>query len=1078
MGVDRDPNASSEDMEDDILPTVDSPGGGGIPARLEANTAVDGRYRIDRVLGAGGMGAIYLATDLQLERPVALKTIRSDMAAHPRMAERFRREAVAIARLRHPHIVTVHDYGVAAGIGAYIVMELLDGVSLRTELNGAAPIEPLDAIALVRQVCQAVGAAHQAGVIHLDLKPENIVIERAGQTMNVKVVDFGLAKLGAAVRSDADAVSLVDATFGTPAYMSPEQCLAEKADARSDIYSLGCVLFELLTGRPPFIGRPAMSLLYKHVNDEPLRPSQIDPAIGRRLDDIVGRAIAKDPDLRYQSMAEFADALDSPHAAPASSTFMIDGSTQEARYLTTERGAWIESEPPGNLPQPISRFFGRASQIDAVQSHLTEARLVTLVGPGGIGKTRLSLEVAGRSRDAFGGGVWLVELAALADPALVPHAVSAALGIHEEPGASVTGALVAWLRDRRALLVLDNCEHLVGACATLAMSLLRACPSLRILASSREPLGVAGEAVFAVPALTVPDPDTPVSARALAGFEATRMFIERASLGRPGFSATQQNATLIAEVCQRLDGIPLAIELAAACVTTLSISQIAANLDDRFRLLTRGSRTAPPRQQTLRAAIDWSHDLLTDDERTLLRRLSVFAGGFTYEAVEFVSALDVLEPLNRLVDTSLVQAEERSDGSFRYRTFETVREYAEEKLDEAGESVETQDRHRIWCLGLVETAEPHLTGARQAEWIGRLHDEHDNFRAALRACVEARDVETGLRLCYTLGRFWSVRSHLKEGRRWLEQVLAIEGGLLHSCRPRVLLWDSQLSRLEGDISKSRARLDESQALATALGDVRGIAAALLERATIENRCRNLDRSVEVALEAKALCESIGDMRGVGLALTAIGNCHCERGDFDLGTEFLESALAVLREVGELRGLATILSNIGRLVAMRGDVAHSRALLAEGIEISKELGDRTVLAFCTNSLGLVASQSGDYDEAMRCFVIALQAYRDFGILSYVAEVLESMATVAVHKGDACRAAVLIGAASGIHERAHVPISAGDQLEVESGLAIARQSIGDEAVEAAIVEGRTLTLDEAIAFAIAGVAIRTDPRDSGP
>jgi non-specific serine/threonine protein kinase len=867
-------------------------------ARLADGTIVNGRYRIERMLASGGMGEVYRALDLQLERPVALKLIRSHLLSSPTIAERFRREAVAVARLRHPSIVTVHDYGVSEEAGAYIVMELLEGRSLRHELATRGRLEPRAAAAAIYVACRAVEAAHREGIIHRDLKPENIFLETRGGVTTVKVVDFGLAKLEAALVDESSApVTNDDVVFGTPLYMSPEQCVGNDADARSDVYSLGCVLFESLTGRTPFSGKPVMSILYKHVNEPPPVPSTLVASIPPELDAAVLRALAKTPTDRFASMSAFAAALESTTGGAGVDT-MEDGTPTGHAGVDTEEGgdARTSRRPPANLPQGVSTFIGREEQIDDVERRIAASRLVTLVGPGGIGKTRLSLEVAARTIYDFDDGAWFVELAPVADPSLVVDAISDAIGMRDRGPRTTLEAVVAALRERRALVVLDNCEHVVEAAAHVVDALLRSCPRLRVLATSREALGVAGESVWLVPALTLPDPAEPPTDDALSRSEATRLFVDRAGLVRSDARASL-DAVAVTDVCRRLDGIPLAIELAAACTRVLSVPQIAERLADRYRLLKGGNRTAPARHQTLRAAIDWSHDMLSEEERVLLHRASVFAGGWSLEAIEAIASggengleeIDVLGSLSRLVAASLVIADVRDDGTTRYRMYESILEYAAEKLRERGATRAMRARHLQWFLGLAETAEPQLIGPDQRAWVERLAEEHDNLRAALRTSLdELGDVDAALRLCYALGRFWSVRAHLTEGFAWIDRVLAANPDPASPLLPRVLVYSSQLARLHNDMDAARERASACLALAERNGDLLDVGGALNELFNIEAAAYELDRALAYGERSLAVFEAIGDLRGQGLAHTSIGTIACERSDFEAGREALRA----------------------------------------------------------------------------------------------------------------------------------------------------------------------------------------------
>lgn len=444
---------------------------------------------------------------------------------------------------------------------------------------------------------------------------------------------------------------------------------------------------------------------------------------------------------------------------------------------TGKSGSPEHVHPANNLPHQLSSFVGREREMVRIGELLGDHRLLTLAGPGGSGKTRLALRMASKVIEDFEDGVWLVELASLSDPDLVPQAVASVFGVRELAGALLSDALADHLQTRNVLLLLDNCEHLVGACASLAEALLRQCPGLRILATSREALGVPGETLFAVPPLSLPDPRHLSAVESLPGYEATNLFVDRASAVRSEFELTEQNAMTVAEICYRLDGMPLAIELAAARVKVLSVWQISSRLDDSFALLKGGGRTEVHRHRTLRATMDWSYGLLSEVECVLLRRLSVFAGDFTLEAAEAVGAgggveeNEVLDPLASLVDKSLVLAEDHGAGT-RHRLLETVRQYGQEKLSEAGEEAEAGERHARHYLALAEEADPELKGERQEEWLARLEKENDNLRAAMRFLLDADEVESALRLAWALWLLWWYRGHYREGRGFADAVLA------------------------------------------------------------------------------------------------------------------------------------------------------------------------------------------------------------------------------------------------------------------------------------------------------------------
>jgi predicted ATPase len=460
--------------------------------------------------------------------------------------------------------------------------------------------------------------------------------------------------------------------------------------------------------------------------------------------------------------------------------------------LSTGRTHKPSSTPPHNLPAPRSSFVGREREMLEVEFDLATSRLLTLTGAGGSGKTRLALEVARDLVEAYPDGVWLVELAPLSEAALVPRAVAEALEVLERPTEPLTDTLAEVLRDRQLLLVVDNCEHLLEASARLVDKLLDSCPRLRILATSREAIGVEGEIRWDVPPLSMPDPQHTLSPEELEGYESVRLFVERARGRDPSFSLSLHNALTVAEVCGRLEGIPLALELAAARVGTLSLEQILERLTDSLGLLTRGGRTAVPRQRTLKGTLDWSYDLLSEPERVLFGRLSTFAGGWTLVASEVVGSGEgveegeVLDLLSGLVDKSLVVAKGSDEGGVRYRLLEPVRQYALARLEESGETEAAKRAHAQHFLAMAEEAEPELLGPREAEWYDRLEDEHDNIRVALSWSLEGADPELGVRLAGAIWWFWHRHGHLSKGIRWLEAGLAEEGGTSATARVKAL----------------------------------------------------------------------------------------------------------------------------------------------------------------------------------------------------------------------------------------------------------------------------------------------------
>ena len=693
--------------------------------------ALADRYAIERELGRGGMASVYLALDLKHHRKVAVKVLRSDLAI-ALGAERFLREIEIAATLNHPHILAVHDSGEAAGI-LYYVTPYVEGKSLRDRLRRDVRLPLEEALQIAREVADALGYAHHRGVIHRDIKPENILFQ-AGHAV---VADFGIARaITTAAGTRGEALTEPGVAIGTPDYMSPEQAGGERElDGRCDQYALACVLYEMLAGQPPFTGPTVESVLFRHLTSEAPPITDLQPDVPKPVAAALVRALAKAPADRFSGMAAFVDAIGAPDAP-------------------------VGAPPPAQL----TSFIGRERETAAVQELLRATRLLTLTGAGGSGKTRLALEVASRVGAQYPDGVAWVELAPLSNPELVPHHVADALGVRRDGIRSARDALLEALRDWEALLVLDNCEHLVEACARLAEALLRGCPRLRIMTTSREALGVGGERAWLVPALTLPEAGKPVTPGAAAASEAIRLFVERTQAVRPSFELTDGNAAAVTQICHRLDGLPLAIELAAARARVLDPQQIAARLNDVFGLLSTGSRTALPRQRTLRGTIEWSHTLLTEPEQILFRRLAVFAGGFTIDAAEAVAsggalaAAEVLDLLSALVEKSLVVLETEALEA-RYRMLETIRQFARERLEEAGEATELGRRHARFFLARAEAAEPFLSN-QSGGWQERLAEDLGNLRAAADWFEQDPDaIEDALRLAAALHWFWFGLGH-------------------------------------------------------------------------------------------------------------------------------------------------------------------------------------------------------------------------------------------------------------------------------------------------------------------------------
>ena len=728
----------------------------------------------------------------------------------------------------------------------------------------------------------------------------------------------------------------------------------------------------------------------------------------------------------------------------------------------------VES-PRHNLPVPRTSFVGREREMLEVKRELAMTQLLTLTGTGGSGKTRFALEVARSLLGAYPDGVWLVELAPLSEGALIPQAVARALGAQERPGEPLTDTLAEVLRTEQTLLVLDNCEHVVEAVAQLVDVLLDACQRLRVLATSREVLGIAGETTWLVSSLSVPDPRQRPTTEELERYESVRLFAERAHYRNPAFALTRQNARAVARICERLDGIPLAIELAAARVG-LSAEQIATRLDDSLKLLTTGSRTASARQRTLRGALDWSYDLLSEPERVLFGRLSVFAGGWMLEAAEAlgvgedIEEGEVFDLLLRLVDKSLVVAEASAGGAVRYRMLEPVRQYAREKLEQSGEAEQTRRSHAEYFLALAEEAELRLRGATQLVWHERLEAEHDNMRAALSCSLGGTDAAMGLGLAGMLSRFWIMGGHVSEGRRWLEEALMKGGEAPPGVRAKALWGLGDLASWQGDQERGRTYVGEALALYRELGDKKGIAYSLCGLGMIEMFRGDHDSARALFEEGLEVARESGDGWTIGYALNRRALSAHDDGDLEGANALWEEALALGRKLGDTEGVNTVLVNMGYAQCVLGNHERAEALAGEALALNREMHDTPGEALGLMLLGIAKMQGGELERAGGLLEESLALHWELGLERDLAECLEVMAEVAGGLGQERRAARMWGAAGALREAIDNPWAPSERRLHEPYLSAARSRMGVSEWTGAWQEGRAMSMEEAIEYAL--------------
>ena len=1091
-------------------------GGGSVPQRLA-------QYEIVHKVGAGAMGVVYLARDVDLDRPVALKLLHDtevNPVARQQAEERFLREARTAAQISHPNVAGIHQVGRAEG-HTFLAMEWIDGGDL-AQRAARGPMPWREAVAAVRDAAAGLVAAHARGLVHRDVKPSNLM-QLAGSG-TVKLVDFGLARLHE-LPSDLTATGSI---IGTPAYLAPEVFRGEPAGPLADLYALACTAYHLLTGGAPYTGTHWVAVMNHHVSTPMPDPRVVVADIPEAVVRLVLRGAAKQPQQRQQDMAEMlADlqaALDgrSPPprtaaAAPASPTVRVDLSTAAAPQpiAGTPQGPASAAVPKGNLPAALGPFVGRDGPGAQLIERLGQERLVTLTGPGGTGKTRLSQHIARRVASTYPDGVWLVELAALPPGGDAALATAAVLDVRESSGQSMEAAVVEHLGRCTLLLVLDNCEHLLDSAAALAARILAGCPGVQVLATSRQPLGIPGEATLPVPPMAVAEAG--LAPEVLADVESVRLFVQRARAARPDFALTRDNAEAIAAICRRLDGLPLAIELAAARVKVLSVPQIGARLDDAFKLLAAGPRTLQPRQQTLRALIDWSWQLLDDAERRSLARLSVFAGEFGLEAAEAVlvdpadgdTAVDPLDALASLADKSLLVAADRG-STVRYSLLQTIRQYAAERLQ--GDDLKAAlQRHARHYVEQVVAIRGRFDTAGHAAAEAELALEHEQARAALEAACAHQWLDVALPMAEALAWYWYQAGPLADGmarvarvlalepppsaetalllrrgaalaircgrldtaREWLEAGLAMAradgavgtvGGILNTL--------GNLGYTQGRFEVAREHYSEALAIFRDSGLRENEVSTTSNLAGIERRLGRLDASREHYRRALALLQGSSNGRRIGHLKLNLGELEAVSGRTDVALPLLRESIEALRPYGEDWGIGLARMVLGGCALAVSDLARSREETEAGLALLRRDGDPGSIAHAVDQLARVALRERRGDDASAHAAEALTLRLQARNLPDIASSLNTWAAL-IADAHAEHAARLLGCADAVREAEHAPLDPPLQLEEQQLLARLAQRLGAERLARARAAG---VADDplVLAGALVGDGAATNPR----
>ncbi|MCZ4558181.1 protein kinase [Rhodococcus maanshanensis] len=979
-------------------------------------------------IGRGGFGVVYRCTEATLDRTVAVKVLTADLDEENRT--RFVREQRAMGRLTgHPNIVNVLQVGTTASGHPYIVMPYHAQRSLDVRIRDHGPLSLEQTLQLGVKLAGAVESAHRIGILHRDIKPANVILTDYGESA---LSDFGIAHL-------PDGFETATGTFtATPAFTAPEVLGGGPSSSAADVYALGATVFCALTGHAAFERRNGEQVVaqFVRITSQPvpdLRELDIPDDVAAAIE----HAMSADPDAR-PTAAQLGDVL---REIQFRHGFPVDEMALQSVAVSKRgdrRPSTVGGLPPtgpstrgrkGNLPAELTSFVNRRSELTEAKEMLSSSRLVTLTGIGGVGKTRLSLRIATSVQRAFRDGAWLVELADLRDESLVVGVVAAALGLQSFSREPLQTVLAEFLEPRQVLLVLDNCEQVIDAVAALAEALLRHCPELRIVATSREALAIGGEATLRVPPLSAPAPDHQLDLGALPSYDAVTLFAERATAVVPEFTLTEDNMTAVAGICHRLEGLPLPIELAAGRLAALSPEQILQRLTHRFTLLTRGGRTAPTRQQTLRLSVDWSHELCTPEEQQLWARLSVFAGSFELTAVEQVCGADLtpgalLDLVASLVEKSILIHEESATAG-RYGLLDTIREYGLEKLEESGEYKQMRRRHLDWYERLALRAEADWIGPRQLDWIAHLKLDQQNFREALDTSIaEPGEVAAGLRITAALYPFWLISGQINEGARWTERLLTVEGVPRGPEWVRAVSLGAALNGFRSDVETGAEWIGWARAAAAATDDPDAAATALyaagvlaLGANDISTAAAHFDAVLETCAPDDHLLRVI-TLTGAEVASGLLG--HTER-----AADCLEQVLDITEPRGELAFRSWAVRTLG-LAVWTTEPERAIALLEQALRLSRSVD---------NSFGAAPS-------------------------------LEGLAWIAAADGDHTRSAVLLGCAQAMRQTGGLPEIAipGLRAQHEECERLTRKALTPNSFDASYRKGASASFGEAVAYAL--------------
>jgi predicted ATPase/DNA-binding CsgD family transcriptional regulator len=977
-----------------------------------------GNYRLVRLLGQGGFADVYLGEHIHLKSLAALKILHISLSDEEQAA--FLEEAKMLVLLTHPHIVRILDFAMEDKL-PFMVTEFAPNGNLREQYPVGSRLSLETIITYVQQVSAALQYAHDRELVHCDIKPENMLLDSHSK---VVLSDFGLSVMMTQQHSSYSTHEMAQRVAGTSLYLAPEQ-LRGHPQPSSDQYALGIVVYEWLCGHPPFQGSP-LEIALQHLSIPPPSLREQAPDIPTAIEKVVQRALAKEPEQRFVRVQDFATALEQIIEGGSTSPPSFHSSELHVGSELFQSG--VKPEPIWKVPTSLTPLIGREQDMAAIITLLrnSEVRLLTLIGTGGIGKTRLAFQVAKEMRTDFVDGVCFVQLALVSDSRLVVSTIAQELDIRILGVQPIFEQLKHWLTNKHLLLILDNFEQVIAA-APLMEDLLVACPLLKIVITSREVLHLQAEYEYPVSPLALPDLKQLPTIDEIPQYTAIALFIQRAQVALHTFQITPSNVRAVAEICTQLDGLPLAIELAAARVKLLPPYDLLARLSQRFEILTSGIRTLPTRQQTLRNTLKWSYDLLNTREQQLFRRLSVFVRNWTIAAVEAVcyetpqEAASALDEISSLFDKSLLLQTER-EGEAHFTMLLTVREYGLECLRESSEAERIQRAHARYYLTMAEEVEPEYFGTQATAVLDKLEREYENLRAAFQWMSKSGEIEMALRLGGALWWFWYARGHLSEGRQLMDLLLSRSEGVAASVRAKALISVGWFAYQQKDFVRAETLLNESLELYRSLGDKQQSATSLYRLGQVAWAKGDFPALQILAEEALKLYYELGTKDGIADSLLLLSYAATERGDYARAHKLAEQAATIFKGIGDQWAISYTLADLARVVLLQGDPVTAQTLIEESFALSIELGYMGNTASC----------------------------------------LEHLAEVVATQDQLSWAALLCGAAEHLRDIIAIPLGSTQLADYEHIVAAVRSKLGEEAFKATWSQGRSMTPQQAFAM----------------